>query len=315
MRRTVTHMPLPNVIIENPVEDNSKHRFGVWLGTNKCQYKCDYCACVQGNVNERDILSNLDKVLGVIGRLKGNCSFVLTGGEPGLLSVDTLNGIFQRIGKPLILSTNGLFLDKGYDQLFKEHIQRVDLHVVPQDYCKKYTHVEGIEYIYGVTVSHSGELADIPDECLGILDYLSIDAPLDYNKPYGIFFEDITTMLDRETRVRTTKVPMMYMASALQVSDFNRDNCATMNPTLIVDLENSQVLTCMNRRAGSAPLTEENVYRILTLPKPWVFPEYDKEICKHCKSQCLTQDTRGYIIDKKIYFRKRLEKMELVPRK
>lgn len=255
----------------------------IWLGISKCQYNCPYCVCESGRVNEDNILKNLNMILDVLGVHKHQCKFILTGGEPGLLSRGILDEIFHRVGFPLTVSTNGLFVQKNYVKRYKNLIKRVLVHLVPETYQKKFKEEPGTRYVYGVTVKKTEELLEIPTKTLNRIGYLGIDGSIRPVEPFSLYTSYIGSLMEKNSSYSFIRP---FLGDILK-KDVDRYNCRSRTPFLMTDLENNKILTCMNRRAGSALLTEGNIYKVLTELLPKVFPEIDKTRCNTCYSQCL----------------------------
>lgn len=80
--------------------------------TNKCNWDCSYCISDTHNAKERPI----DIVLAEMSQIKKGSTFSLCGGEPGMLSEEDMDKVFDKARErdllPLDVLTNGLFLKK-----------------------------------------------------------------------------------------------------------------------------------------------------------------------------------------------------------
>ena len=89
--------------------------------TNKCNWNCPYCLTQTHTAPER----NIDTVITEMDNLKNNSTFSLCGGEPGMLSENEMDMIFEKAKEkgilPLDVLTNGLFIKKH-----AKHLKDVD---------------------------------------------------------------------------------------------------------------------------------------------------------------------------------------------
>lgn len=95
---------------------------------SKCNWRCKYCVARWDNavINEIQIL---DELLPITDKLK---TLWLSGGEPGLLSVQFWDYLFYITKCSLKICTNGTFIRRGYVDRYYNLIQQLMIHCVEE---------------------------------------------------------------------------------------------------------------------------------------------------------------------------------------
>ena len=95
---------------------------------SKCNWKCNYCVARWDNAKIDENLI-LEKLLPIKNKLR---TLWLSGGEPGLLSVQFWDLLFYSIGFSIKICTNGTFILKGYHKRYKPQISQIMIHCVEE---------------------------------------------------------------------------------------------------------------------------------------------------------------------------------------
>lgn len=96
--------------------------------TQRCNEVCEYCD-IPTITSPKDV--NLDCYLKYIDIAQDYHYHIdLTGGEIGLLDETTLDTIFRKLKRPAKVNTNGLFVERGYYDKYKDKISMLWYHIV-----------------------------------------------------------------------------------------------------------------------------------------------------------------------------------------
>lgn len=107
--------------------------------TEKCDWDCNYCQFpLLKHTNEMDskkITRHMPYIREIIEKTSeiNPPSIEIQGGEVGLLDADTLAMFLDILGHKVYVSTNGMFLKKGYhlDERIRPYIREVQWHLTP----------------------------------------------------------------------------------------------------------------------------------------------------------------------------------------
>lgn len=132
--------------------------------TEECDWACEYCRFSsmenQSSVTTEVIDKHLPYIKDVV-KCIPYAGFHIQGAEPGSLDRETLLYFLRKLNKEVLLSTNGLFFEKGYhtDPEIKEFLRMIYWHIceTPGDFRmeKEYHHHDGEVPIIGGIVHHS----------------------------------------------------------------------------------------------------------------------------------------------------------------
>ncbi len=123
--------------------------------TNKCNWHCNYCLTDTHNAKERPINTILDEMTNIE---KGS-TISLCGGEPGMLSEQDMDKVFDKARErdllPLDVLTNGLFIEKHYKHL--KDVDSIHYHCVEslKDDIKVYDIPDNVDMDYTVIITGS----------------------------------------------------------------------------------------------------------------------------------------------------------------
>lgn len=95
---------------------------------SSCNWNCEYCIAKDQYkpLDENEILSQIEPIKEVLGTV------FLSGGEPGLLSADFWEKLFNMTHHNLAICTNGTFLLRGHYSRWKHRIRQVIVHCVKE---------------------------------------------------------------------------------------------------------------------------------------------------------------------------------------
>ena len=95
---------------------------------SKCNWNCSYCIArdPKAIIDEDDIFNQIVPIKNRLGKLE------LSGGEPGLLSENFWNKLFNLTDHKLAICTNGTFIHNDYHIKFKNKIRSILVHCVPE---------------------------------------------------------------------------------------------------------------------------------------------------------------------------------------
>jgi len=95
---------------------------------NICNWNCKYCIAKRiGQIVDEDNI--IKQIIPIKHKLK---TLVLSGGEPGLLSVDFWDKLFALSDYKLSICTNGTFIIKGLHERYKSKIKTLIIHCVQE---------------------------------------------------------------------------------------------------------------------------------------------------------------------------------------
>jgi hypothetical protein len=93
-----------------------------------CNWNCEYCIA-------KDNSSPIDeeKIFEYVKSIQNELNYLfLSGGEPGLLSEDFWDKVFNLTNKRLLIASNGTFIKNQYLKKYAKHIKILMIHPVPE---------------------------------------------------------------------------------------------------------------------------------------------------------------------------------------
>lgn len=95
---------------------------------NKCNWNCTYCIAKRvGQIVDEDNI--IEQIIPIKHKLR---NLVLSGGEPGLLSIDFWDKLFSLTDYKLGICTNGTFVINGLAHRYKSKIKTLIIHCVQE---------------------------------------------------------------------------------------------------------------------------------------------------------------------------------------
>lgn len=265
--------------------------------TEVCNWKCEYCDFTKKGERKvapiEQVLEAFALIKEVTGGDKG-IEFSLEGGEIGTLSEEYLDQVFNSgLADTYAICTNGLFMERGYHERYKDKIHYILYHVTPDltdDYnfpvyevapniTQHYTIVvtkENIDHLDGLLLAHPEKmwLPHIMQPRTEDLEFLAKDH---YFKLNNIVKEkeNVTTAF----RYRIPKI--IGKCDDLNWLEYTRSICANVYAQPIFDLPNMQINRCCISITGDAvPFNEENLTKLYRNEK--LFSTKKDKVCDGC---------------------------------
>jgi hypothetical protein len=275
----------------------------------KCDWDCPYCYFRHFRFDNVSLevyqkhLPYIKKIIDKLGDLVVNID--IQGGEVGLIPVEILEYFFQTLKKPIVVSTNGMFMEKGYhnNPLIKPYIDRIFFHY--WDFSGRKTKdydIKDIPVLRGICHSRVDGLVNFikgnPDVMFEYVEFeFDIDEPrkMDvdmYNSLYESIqdFDNVSEYAKGIIRGRLNERPD------------HRNNCRRYNHSILIDLVNAKICLCQRQLDINIPLTEENLlYRLRTFPKD----VFDNDHCETC-TRLYAGKFQGNVIERALLTRSKL---------
>jgi hypothetical protein len=205
----------------------------------------------------------------------------ITGGEPGMANEFTLNPIFYFCNQKIDIVTNGLFIEKGYYDKYRERIGTIYLNA---NICfKEYFTVENIKYLLLLDRNNIDKIVDrvrsFPhlEYQIKIIEQRGIDEQPLLRK------EDIPEILKKLEPLRNIDRKIINQLSFMYLrwNKLNelRSMCGKQHYTPLIDIVNKTIHICYKSytKSKQIPLTRSNLYKVM-------YKETDgtSEVCKNC---------------------------------
>jgi len=104
--------------------------------TEKCNWKCEYCDFPNKQIIKTTPINEVILFFDMLKKITNSdnkIEYCLEGGEIGLLSEEYLDEVFKHdLTQTYNISTNGLFMKKGYHIRYKDKIHYILYHVTPE---------------------------------------------------------------------------------------------------------------------------------------------------------------------------------------
>jgi hypothetical protein len=259
--------------------------------TEKCNWHCPYCYFRHFRFDNVSLevyqkhLPYIKKIIDKLGDLVVNID--IQGGEVGLIPVEILEYFFQTLKKPIVVSTNGMFMEKGYhnNPLIKPYIDRIFFHY--WDFSGRKTKdydIQDIPVLRGICHSRVDGLVNFikgnPDVMFEYVEFeFDIDEPrkMDvdmYNSLYESIqdFDNVSEYAKGIIRGRLNERPD------------HRNNCRRYNHSILIDLVNAKICLCQRQLDINIPLKKKTCYIAL---EPFLKTYLIKIIVRHAQDYML----------------------------
>jgi hypothetical protein len=191
------------------------------------------------------------------------------GGEIGLLDLDTLKYFFKYIPIPVIVSTNGKFLERGYhkDKAIRPLIKEIYYHIyqTPKKIKIDYKNYDDeIPIRIGIVHNNIKGIVDfIKMNPNVIFDYVEFENQI-YNQEIipSIQYKKLTNRLNGLPNVSENVINILN--SKINEIKNKQDLCRKFSSTITIDLINERILLCHRSNNSYIPLTKENLIKRLT---------------------------------------------------
>lgn len=276
----------------------------LWLSlTQKCNWKCTYCDHPHIESPKQSSIEDIEKLCEMLLKEKfllTDVEILLEGGEIGLLNLDELHTIFYSdIADKYSVTTNGLFLEKGYHNRFNNKIRYILYHISPEIYSntpiKKYKTDIPIQYTFVVhknNIQYIESLVDSNKDCMFLphflqprredLNFMSKD---EFITIYNIL-QDKDNIFDF-IKLRLKTIIDLFDSSIMMNKLQKR--CQGNITKCIINLPCSTInRCCVSTHTASIELTQENLHSVLLQNN--IFDGSDFNLCKHCISSNVLED-------------------------
>lgn len=265
--------------------------------TKQCNWNCKHClynSSYEIQLTEEKILRHLPYISKYLDVIK-NISICLLGGEIGLVDKSCLELIFNILNKSVLISTNGVFVDRHYNAYFDNYIKCILLHLSDEP-NKRYLNLKKASY--GKVFNNIHQVVPFLKKSTEFaIDYLSFDYNL-YDIPptveqiYNNYSYLLNTCVDYNNITENCINDIKRKISLLPNLIVNRRYCSMLNETISIDLESEKILQCTGRSLNSIELTDDNFRKIL-LPHKELFS--DNKFCKSCVPWCIEKDRANIV--------------------
>ena len=241
--------------------------------TEKCDWSCSYCQFpLLSNKNEIEsdkISKHLPYIRETISKIQqfSTPAIEIQGGEIGLIDENVLIMFLEQLNQKVMVSTNGLFLKKGYhlNKKIRPYIKEIQWHVCDKPgpfKSKDYNDpdifinkgivdesinkiVKFIEYNPQITFNYVELECDINEKKTGAVD--------DYNEFYDRI-KGLSNITDSaKERIKNRKDDVL-----------ERDKCYKFHECVSINMASETICLCQRCLESSIPLTKENLIKRLT---------------------------------------------------
>lgn len=243
-----------------------------FLLTERCNWDCEYCyfPSVKNPTDTTiDILrKHLPYINRIINRVKPNVYIDIQGGEVGLLPAEVLAFLLKSINIPVVISTNGVFLEKEYHTRpdIRPYIKQINYHLIqtPNDVAIPDYIDDGIQITRGIVHSSIEEMVMF----INNNEHITFDfVELEYD-----IHKERTTDIDEYRRFWTTiqDIPNITNDAKIRIkSRINeqpecKDKCRRFHQCVSFDMVNETICMCQRVPQHCMPLTEDNLIKRLT---------------------------------------------------
>jgi len=288
-----------------------------FIVTEECNWKCKYCDFPKirnPKTTNMEILSKhlpyIKKIMDELGELVVFCD--IAGGEIGLLSIETLRYIFKTIDRKIVVSTNGLFMEKKYhlDPILRPYISGLWYHIHPKpgNFKIDYDYIDDDIFINrGIVHDNADEMVDFIKSNPQIeFNYVEFEYPIDVKREmnssmYVYLINKIKNLPN------VTNNAIQILNDRLSEPKDLKERCKNHNQTMLIDLTRERICLCHRAMNSSIPLNEENLKkRLISNPKDI----FDSEQCKSC-TRLYAGKMQGNIIETYIKTRTKISNLEI----
>lgn len=288
----------------------------LWISlTQKCQWKCWYCdhpSIINPQTCSEDDLKQLIDILIELKDIRKDVEILLEGGEIGLLDEKLLDLIFySNVSDKYSITTNGLFMKKGFHNRYKDKINYLLYHVVPEiEFDSEFEYYQnGLPIQYTVVVHKNNiqqfqNLLDKNPNCMFLphflqprrndLNFMNKD---DFKRIYEIIKDkdNVFDFIKLRVKLISEVLDRKESLKRLQLS------CQKKMTKTIINLPTKKIhRCCVSMNSSSVELNKENLIKILNGEN--IFDNSDTEMCLNCISSNVFM--KLYNMDNIKYFQK-----------
>jgi organic radical activating enzyme len=261
-----------------------------FIATEVCNWECNYCDFVKieepRHTNIDILKKHLPYIAEIIHKIDHYAVHIdIAGGEIGLLPIEILRYFFETIDRPIVVSTNGLFLEKGYhhDPIIRSRIREVQWHVFDHPRGVKIDVDYNDDEIFinkGIVGQDAQGMVDFCESNPNIqMNYVEFEFDMDQPRQkndelYKKFYEMIKNIPNITDNAKN------IIQGRLTEKENLRELCEKFNQTVVTDLINERIMFCHRSQNVTIPLNRKNfIKRIKTFPKDLFFKDKKCNAC------------------------------------
>lgn len=248
--------------------------------TEICEWNCNYCIFPQIKEQRQTTIEIIDRhllyikeIVEILKRNKFIVHLYFQGGEVGTLDELLTEYILKKLDSKITISTNGLFLKKGYhnNPSIRKYIKEIFWHVSPD--CKEYNiddfYDDDIKIIRGIVHNNINTINDYLQKTNLNIEYSEIENSM-----------DITSIINPDII----------------------NKCRNYHNDITIDLVNEKLCLCIrNFKSINIPLCRENLIKLLkTFPKDtYSLTNIEDSSCFSCCRLCINR-TNNKLYENKV---------------
>lgn len=289
-----------------------------FIAIEECNWDCEYCDFPKIKNPKSTNMEILKKHMPYIKEVMDDLGELvvfrdISGGEIGLLELELLQYIFTTLDAKIVISTNGLFMDKGYhlDPILRPYINGLWVHVHPKPGKFK------IDYDYNddeIFVNKGIVHDDIDD----MIDFIKMNPQIEFNyvefeftigesrKMNPAMYINLLNKLKPLPNV--TKDALNLIEARINEPPYLMERCRDYHQSIAIDLTRERILLCHRAMDTSIPLTKENLLkRLITPPKDM----FKSDKCASC-TRLYAGKMLGNVIETFLKTKRHFKKKELI---
>jgi organic radical activating enzyme len=274
--------------------------------TEKCNWNCPYCYFSKLEYPKEPMmlryqkhLPYIKKIIDKLGDLVVNID--IQGGEVGLVPEDIMEYFFETIDRPIAVSTNGMFIEKGYHEnpKIKPHIANIMYHVTENFDRPPQFNIGSMGIVHDDIETMVRYIKDNPNI---MFDYVEFEFDINEHREMDIdMYQELYEKIENLNNI-SDNAKNIINQRRLYENPNHRDNCKKYNHSILIDLVNANICLCQRQLDINIPLTEENlIYRLKTFPKD-IFKD---DHCESC-TRLYYGKFQGNVIERALLTRSRL---------
>jgi MoaA/NifB/PqqE/SkfB family radical SAM enzyme len=277
--------------------------------TEKCNWHCSYCdfptKAEQKPADLEYIIQTFDAIKKAT-NADPSIEYMLEGGEIGLMSEYDLDKIFHSgLAETYTVTTNGLFMERGYHERYKDKIHYILYHVKPDLFLpfsfKEYDVDPSImvQYTFVITKQNLKLLPYVLEQCENVKHFFQphILQPrregLDFltKEDFEFLYDTIKDSLIIREHFKERVQRIIERFDDEKWLDGKRALCSNVYTQPIFDIPNKKINRCCISITGDAvDITPENIEKLYTNKR--LFSTIKDKVCDGCIANFLWHDFR-----------------------
>lgn len=244
----------------------------IFILTEKCNWNCEYCDFPDienpQNTTIEKIQKHLPYIKEIIDKLNSKklvYHMDVQGGEMGMLDIEVIKYFLTTLQLPIEVSTNGLFLEKGYhkDKVVRKYVKRILWHLCESPGKFKLNKTYNDDEIFiskGIVHNNIYDMLKFIEVNNDILfDYIEFEYDIKKeNKVDKKKYEQLYASIKDLDNV--TQNAKNIIESRIEESPHLREWCRSANVSICINLVREKICLCQRNYDHSIPLTKENLY-------------------------------------------------------